>query len=98
LPTDRTDIVAFSDNDRKYPYAVVECKKDGITDAEFHQAIEQSVGNATWIKLRAEYVVAVAGSTRQVLDVSDKYGAFEREINILADLPKAYGKPQEFYS
>ena len=96
LPTDRADIVIFSDDDCKRPYTVVECKKDGVTDAEFAQAIEQGVGNATWVKLRAEYVVIIAGSTRRVLDVSDKFGAFEREQNILADLPKAYGKPQEF--
>ncbi len=96
LPTDRADIVIFSDDECKRPYAVVECKKDGVTDAEFNQAIEQGVGNATWIKLRAECVVIVAGGTRRVLDVSDKYGAFEREQNILADLPKAYGKPQEY--
>ena len=96
LPTDRADIVVFSDDECKRPYAVIECKKDGVTDAEFNQAIEQGVGNATWIKLRAEYVVIVAGGTRRVLDVSDKYGAFEREQNIIADLPKAYGKPQEY--
>lgn len=48
------------------------------------------------MKLRAEYVVIVAGGTRRVLDVSDKYGAYEREQNIIADLPKAYGKPQAF--
>lgn len=96
LPTDRADIVIFSDDDCKRPYTVVECKKDGVTDAEFTQAIEQGVGNATWVKLRAEYVVIVAGGTRRVLDVSDKFGALEREQNILADLPKAYGKPQEF--
>ena len=96
LPTDRADIVIFSDDECKRPYTVVECKKDGVTDAEFTQAIEQGVGNATWVKLRAEYVVIVAGSTRRTLDVSDKFGAFEREQNILADLPKAYGKPQEF--
>ncbi len=96
LPTDRADIVVFSDDDCKRPYAVVECKKDGVTDAEFNQAVEQGVGNATWVKLRAEYVVIIAGGTRRVLDVSDKFGALEREQNILADLPKAYGKPQEF--
>jgi len=96
LPTDRADIVVFRDENCKRPYAVVECKKDGITDAEFTQAIEQGVGNATWVKLRADYVVIVAGSTRRVLDVSDQYGAMEREQNILADLPKAYGKPQDF--
>lgn len=96
LPTDRADIVVFSDDECKRPYTVVECKKDGVTDAEFAQAIEQGVGNATWVKLRAEYVVIIAGATRRVLDVTDKFGAFEREQNILADLPKAYGKPQEF--
>lgn len=96
LPTDRADIVIFNDDDCKRPYAVVECKKEGVTDAEFNQAIEQSVGNATWVKLRADYVVIIAGGTRRVLDVTDKFGAFERELNILADLPKAYGKPQEF--
>ena len=96
LPTNRADIVIFSDDECKRPYAVVECKREGVTDAEFTQAIEQGVGNATWVKLRAEYVVIVAGSTRRVLDVSDKFGVLEREQNILADLPKAYGKPQEF--
>lgn len=96
LPSDRADVVIFSDDECKCPYAVIECKKEGVTDAEFNQAIEQGVGNATWIKLRAEYVVIVAGGTRRVLDVSDKYGAFEREQNIIADLPKAYGKPQEY--
>lgn len=96
LPTDRADIVIFSDDDCKRPYTVIECKKDGVTDAEFNQAIEQGVGNASWVKLRAEYVVIIAGVTRRVLDVTDKYGTYERELNIIADLPKAYGKPQEF--
>ena len=39
-PTDRADLVVFSDDARKRPYAVIECKRDGITDAEFEQAIE----------------------------------------------------------
>ena len=95
-PNDRADIVVFEDDECKRPYTVVECKKDGISDAEFAQAIEQGVGNATWVKLRAKYVVIVAGSTRRVLDVSDNFGALEREQNILADLPKRYGQPQEF--
>lgn len=64
LPTDRADIVVFSDDDCKRPYAIVECKKEGVTDAEFNQAIEQGVGNATWVKLRAEYVVIIAGGGR----------------------------------
>lgn len=96
LPTNRADIVVFGDDECTRPYAVVECKRDGVTDAEFNQAVEQGVGNATWIKLRADYVVIIAGGTRRILDVSDKFGVLEREKNILADLPKAYGKPQEF--
>ena len=79
LPTDRADIVVFSDDACTRPYAVVECKKEGVTDAEFNQAIEQGVGNASWVKLRAEYVVIIAGGTRRVLEVSDEYGIFERE-------------------
>lgn len=96
IPTDRADIVVFEDDECKRPYIVVECKKDGVTDAEFMQAIEQGVGNATWVKLRAKYVAIIAGDTRRVLDVSDDYGILEREQNIIADLPKAYGKPQEY--
>lgn len=71
------------------PYAVVECKRDGVTDAEFLQAIEQGVGNATWVKLRASYVVIIAGATRRVLDFSDdSTSTLERENNIIADIPK----------
>lgn len=101
VPTDRADIVVFSDDDCKKPYIVVECKKDGVTDAEFLQAIEQGVGNMRWttsgVKLNASYVMIVAGTTRRVLDFTDEEtGILERENNIIADLPKAYGKPQEF--
>lgn len=82
VPTDRADIVIFSDDECKKPYAVVECKRDGVTDAEFLQAIEQGVGNATWVKLRASYVVIIAGATRRVLDFSDdSTGILERENN-----------------
>ena len=48
------------------------------------------------MKLRAKYVVIIAGGTRRVLEVSDKYGILEREKNIIADLPKQYGKIQEY--
>ena len=95
-PIDAADLVVFHDGARTRPYAVIECKRDGITDAEFAQAVEQACGNGTWAKLRANYVGVVAGSTRRFLDFSDKYGAMEREKNIVADLPIQYGKPEEF--
>jgi type I restriction enzyme M protein len=95
-PRDVADLVVFKDNERKQPFAVVECKPDGITDAEFDQAVEQACGNGTWAKFRASYVMVVAGTTRRVLDFSEKYGVLEREQNIVADLPKRYGKPEEY--
>lgn len=95
-PSDRADLVVFRDDVRKRPYAVVECKKDGISDAEFNQAVEQAFGNGTWTKFRADYVMVVAGSTRRAFDVTNKYGALEREQNIVADLPEQYGKPAEY--
>ena len=95
-PTDRADLVVFKDDERKTPFAVIECKPDGITDAEFEQAVEQACGSGTWAKLRASYVGVVAGQTRRFLDFSAKYGVLEREANIVADLPKQYGKPEEW--
>lgn len=95
-PRDVADIVVFQKGDSTRPYAVIECKRDGITDAEFEQAVEQACGNGTWSKFRASYVGVVAGQTRRFLDFSPKYGVLEREKNIVADLPKRYGKPAEF--
>lgn len=96
LPSDRADLVIFKDNTRKQPYAVIECKKDGISDSEFNQAVEQACGNGTWAKFRASYVMVVAGITRRAFDFTGKYGALEREQNIIADIPAQYGKPEEF--
>ncbi|MGD0282678.1 MAG: N-6 DNA methylase [Dissulfurispiraceae bacterium] len=95
-PSDRADLVVFHDETRKKPYAVIECKKDGISDAEFNQAVEQACGNGTWAKFRADYVMVVAGTTRRAFDFTGKYGALEREENIIADLPIRYGKPEEY--
>jgi len=95
-PKDVADLVVFQDDARTRPYAVIECKPDGISDAEFTQAVEQACGNGTWAKFRAAYVGVVAGKTRRFLDFSDKYGVLEREKNIVADLPVQYGKPEEF--
>ncbi|HCK67346.1 MAG TPA: type I restriction endonuclease subunit M [Anaerolineae bacterium] len=95
-PSDRADLVIFKDNTRKQPYAVIECKRDGISDPEFNQAVEQACGNGTWQKFRASYVMVVAGGTRRAFDFTGKYGALEREQNIIADIPAQYGKPEEF--
>jgi type I restriction enzyme M protein len=95
-PNDYADIVVFTDDDRKRPYAVIECKKESISDAEFNQAVEQAWGNGNAHKFRAAFVGVVAGSTRRFFDCAEKYGALERDKNVIADLPSEYGKPPEY--
>ena len=60
IPDDRADIVVYEDEELKTPYLVVETKRDGITDSEFTQAIEQAFGNAN--SKRAKYAIVVAGN------------------------------------
>lgn len=96
LPKDSADLIVFADDERKAPYIVVECKREKISAAEFDQAIEQAFGNGHTHKFRATYVMVVAGTTRRAFDCSDKYPALEREKNIIADLPKGYGKVPEW--
>ena len=95
-PVDRVDLVVFRDKKRTKPYAVIECKRDGVSDTEFKQAVEQAFGNGQAHKFRAEYIGVVAGQTRAFYDCSDEFGVLEREANIVADMPIQYGKPEEF--
>jgi type I restriction enzyme M protein len=95
-PKDAADLVVFKDDERKDPFAVIECKREGVSDAEFTQAVEQAAGNGTWAKLRALYVGVVAGVTRRFLDFGGDIPALEREKNVIADLPSEYGEPEEF--
>jgi type I restriction enzyme M protein len=96
-PSDFADLVVFRDDERKRPFAVIECKKEAISDPEFAQAVEQAWGNGNAAKFRAAYVGVVAGATRRFLDCDDKkFGALERDKNVIADLPVNYGKPPEY--
>ncbi|HOG19216.1 MAG TPA: N-6 DNA methylase [Salinivirgaceae bacterium] len=92
-PSDLADIVIYEDIEQKKPYIVIECKKDGISDAEFEQAIEQAFGNAN--SIRGAFNGVVAGNTRRFFDVKN-FPANERDKNIIADIPINYGKVQEF--
>ncbi len=76
---------------------MIEVKKESISDAEFNQAVEQAWGNGNASKFRAAYVGVVAGATRRFLDCDDKkFGALERDSNVIADLPINYGRPPEY--
>lgn len=87
IPDDRADIVVYDEDG--HDYLIVECKKDGISDAEFKQAIEQAFGNAN--SKRAKYAIVVAGTTRTAFDVAG-FTQREREKNVIADIPERYGK------
>ena len=95
-PVDRADLLVFRDKDRTKPYAVIECKRDGVSDTEFKQAVEQAFGNGHAHKFRADYIGVIAGQTRAFYDCSDNFGVLEREANIVADMPMQYGKPEAF--
>ncbi len=92
-PEDKADIVIYEDDERKKPYLVVECKKDGITDAEFKQAIEQAFGNAN--SLRAKFASVIAGTTKTAFDVAG-FKPSEREKNVISDIPEKYGKAPKY--
>ncbi len=91
IPDDRADIVIYDENGKEY--LVVECKRDGISDAEFKQAIEQAFGNAN--SKRAKYAIVVAGTTRTAFDVAG-FKQRERESNVIADIPERYGKAPKY--
>jgi len=91
IPDDRADIVVYDEDE--HDYLIVECKKDGISDAEFKQAIEQAFGNAN--SKRAKYAIVVAGTTRTAFDVSG-FTQREREKNVIADIPERYGKAPKY--
>jgi len=92
-PKDKADIIVYEDDEKKKPYIVVECKKDGISQSEIKQAIEQAFGNAN--SLGAKYAILVAGSIRIAFDVAN-FPPMEREKNIIADIPVRYGKVIKF--
>ena len=92
-PEDRADIIIYEDEERKKPFIVIECKKDGISDAEYKQAIEQAFGNAN--SIRAKYAMVVAGNTRTAFDVAG-FKPNEREKNVIADIPIKYGKAPKY--
>jgi type I restriction enzyme M protein len=100
-PHDAADLIVFHDDERKRPFAVIECKAEHyagrpITKPVFDQAVEQAWGNGNAHKFRAAYVGVVAGQTRRFLDCAEKYGALERDSNQVADLPINYGKPPPY--
>ena len=93
IPDDRADIVVYEDEVLKSPYIIVETKREGISDTEFSQAIEQAFGNAN--SKRAMFAIVVAGNTKSAFNVAG-FKSSEREKNVIADIPIKYGKTPKY--
>ena len=92
-PEDKADIVVYKKGNDKQPYLVVECKKDGISDSQFEQAIEQVFGNAN--SLRAKYAWVVAGNTETAFDI-DNFDSMERDKNVISQIPVSYREAPKY--
>lgn len=92
-PERYADIVIYEDDAQRKPYIVVECKKDGISDAEFEQATKQAIANAR--VLHSPYAACVAGNTRRAMETA-LWNDKEPEKATITDIPISYGKVEEF--
>lgn len=92
-PERYADIVIYEDDAKKHPYIVVECKKDGISDAEYEQATKQAIANSR--VLRSPYAMCVAGNTQRAME-TDAWNDREPEKATITDIPISYGKIEEF--
>lgn len=92
-PERYADIVIYKDDAKKKSYITVECKKDGISDAEFEQAVKQAIANARVLK--APFAICVAGNTRRAME-TDRWNDKEPEKATITDIPISYGKVEEY--
>lgn len=91
-PHDYADIVIYEDDAKTKRYCVVECKPDGISQAEIEQAAKQAGGNAS--NLGARYGMVVAGNVRLVFEAKSWDPKRPLDSGVIADLPLCYGKAQ----
>jgi type I restriction enzyme M protein len=92
-PERYADIVIYVDDAKTRPYIVVECKKDGISNAEFEQATKQTIANARVLK--APYAICVAGNTQRAME-TDAWNDKTPEKATITDIPISYGKIEAF--
>jgi len=93
-PKDKADVVIYRDEALKAAYCVVECKQDGVSEAEIEQAVKQAGGNAN--NLRAPYGMMVAGNVRVVFDAKQWDPKRPLDSGIIADLPVRYGEAPKY--
>ncbi|MBA8819446.1 N-6 DNA methylase [Ochrobactrum sp. P6BS-III] len=85
VPNIHTDMVVFKDASKKWPYIVIECKRQEASQGELDQAVEQGFGYAN--SLSADFLWMTSGIRNDYFKVSG-FGGAERRENRIADLPK----------
>ncbi|GAB4342965.1 MAG: hypothetical protein OHK0038_22980 [Flammeovirgaceae bacterium] len=89
------DIVVYADNHCQSPYMVVECKKEGISDTVFEEAIEQGFSYAA--ALSASYVWVTSQDKDAYFEVW-KHSFGERKKNKLHDIPEYQAENNRWYA
>jgi type I restriction enzyme M protein len=92
-PEDRADIVVYRDTGLTNPFIVVETKKEGLTNADKSQAIEQGFGNTN--SLRCPFLLVVAGDEEWAFNVA-AFPPQERIRNKIPSIPRQYGTAPEY--
>lgn len=81
------DIVVFKDDQRKDPYIVVDCYRDGISDAAYEAGIKSTIAKAE--TLGAEFAVCITRARRRMIKLTYINGvAYAKTV---CDLPVLYG-------
>ena len=96
-PSDRADIVIYSDPARRDPYLVVECKAQRLSTRACKQAIEQAFGNAN--SFRVTKFALVDNIHESFLFAVDGYSPQERDQNRLGareSLPTDFDRAPDF--
>lgn len=81
------DIVVFRDSERKIPYIVADCCKDGISDAAFETGVKSAIGKAE--ALGADFAVCATRLKRRVVKLTHANGVIYAKT--VCDLPVLYG-------
>lgn len=96
IPEDSADIVVYMTDKCTEPFLVVENKKEGISETEKKQAIEQLFGNSN--SLRAPMGLMDYGEGSIFYDVAN-FPSMERKENVKGDrnsVPEQYGDIPEY--
>jgi hypothetical protein len=88
------DIIVYADNQCQSPHIVVECKKEGVSDSIFLEAIEQGFSYAA--ALSASYVWTTSQEKEAYFEVW-KHSFGERKKNSLHDIPPFHHQNDQWY-